>query len=108
VVVVPGSSSAGVVCGGSVDAGDVVCARRVRRSPGVEVSGVEEEALGCSAREEGFRVSGLGLRVWGLKFMAHDLEFRVYLGGGLRCRVLPSRSRRDSGSGARGSLRLLR
>ena len=44
----------GVVCGCSVEAGEVVDARRVSRSPGVEVSGVEEEALGCVFSGAGF------------------------------------------------------
>ena len=45
VVAVPGCSSAGVVCGCSVDTGEVVDARRVKRSPGNVVLG------GCASAE---------------------------------------------------------
>ena len=46
----------GVVCGCSVEAGEVVCGRVVSRSSRNDVSGVEEEAPGCSTQGPEIRV----------------------------------------------------
>jgi len=66
-VVVPGCSAAGVVCGGSVEEGGVVCDTEVSMSP--RNVGIGDWVLVLRVHGLGFRVSGLGLRFWGLKVM---------------------------------------
>jgi len=77
--VVPGCSPAGVVCACSVEAGAVVDARRVSRSPGVVPSGCSPAGVvcGCSVEEDD-AVCGLELmfRVWGLGLGVQSLRRR--------------------------------